>query len=312
MRDFFYISCMKKKIIPISLIILFSIVLWGSVSLSGEFITTINIPIQLVDLPNNYTTGYISNKDVYLRVKSKGWEIAKILLGTKNKFDVSMHRKMGRRVIDLKNEIQNNGWLTSSAQVLEIVPSQVECDVDKIISKNVAVACNMDIKYKDGYGLASDIVLSPSIIKIYGPYSILQNIDTVETEYMELLDIYEPADMEIKLKEMEGIRYSSNTCNIQIDVQKIVDRSFEDLVVEVRNVPTSKELILYPSKVSVVLKGGINNLGRMTNDSIKAYVDFWTVMRNEGEPIEPTIEYPSYSSLVDIKPKKLEYVIKQY
>jgi len=140
---------MKKKIIPISLIILFSIVLWGSVSLSGEFTTTINIPIKLVDLPNNYTTGYISDKDVYLRIKSKGWEIAKILLGTENKFDVSVHRKMGRRIIDLRNEIQNNGWLTSSAQVLEIVPAQVECDVDRIVSKNVAVACNMDIKYKE-------------------------------------------------------------------------------------------------------------------------------------------------------------------
>jgi YbbR domain-containing protein len=303
---------MKKKIIPISLIILFSIVLWGSVSLSGEFIATINVPIELVDLPNNYTTGYISNKDVYMRVKSKGWEIAKIFLGTENKFDVSVHRKMGRRKIDLKDEIQNNGWLTSSVQVLEIVPSQVECDVDKIVSKNVAVTYNLDVKYKEGYGLASDIILSPSVVKIYGPYSILQNIDTVETEYMELVDVNEPIDTEIKLKEIEGISYSSTACNLQMDVQKIVDRSFEDIVVDIRNVPTSKELILYPSKISVVIKGGINNLGRLTNDSIKAYVDFWTVMRNEGEPIEPTIEYPSYSSLVDIKPRKLEYVIKQY
>jgi len=303
---------MKKKIIPISLIILFSIVLWGSVSLSGEYIATINVPIELVDLPNNYTTGYISNKDVYMRVKSKGWEIAKILLGTENKFDVSVHRKMGKRKIDLKDEIQNNGWLTSSVQVLEIVPSQVECDVDKIVSKNVAVTYNLDVKYKEGYGLASDIILSPSVVKIYGPYSVLQNIDTVETEYMELLEVNEPIDTEIKLKEIEGISYSSNTCNLQMDVQKIVDRSFEDIVVDIRNVPTSKELILYPSKISVVIKGGINNLGRLTNDSIKAYVDFWTVMRNEGEPIEPTIEYPSYSSLVDIKPRKLEYVIKQY
>jgi len=95
-------------------------------------------------------------------------------------------------------------------------------------------------------------------------------------------------------------------------LQKIVDKSFDELPVEIRNVPPSKELILFPGKISVVLKGGISKLGRLTNDSVKAFVDFWEIQRHEEEQIEPIIEIPPFTTLVDIKPKKLEYIIKQY
>ncbi len=303
---------MKKKIIPLSLIILFSVVLWGSVSLSGEYIATIDVPLKLIDLPDNYTTGYLSSKEIYLRVKSKGWELAKILLGGEHEFNVSVHRKIGNRKIDLRDEIQNNTWLTSTIQVIEIVPSQVECEVDKIISKTVAVAGNFNILYQDGFGSAADIKLFPAQIKIYGPASVLGSIDTIKTNYVEFTDVTEPLNEELKFQEIEGIRYSQNTCSLQVDVQKIVDRSFDDILVEIRNVPSSKELILYPSKISVVLKGGINILGKFTNDSVKAYVDYWSIMRSDGEPIEPVVEYPHFSILTDVKPKQLEYIIKQY
>ena len=42
---------------------------------------------------------------------------------------------MGKFKVDLRNDIQNNNWLTSTYQVLEIVPAQVECVVDKKVSK---------------------------------------------------------------------------------------------------------------------------------------------------------------------------------
>ncbi len=286
--------------------------LWGAVSLSNEYVTTIQVPIKLIDLPRNYTSGYVSDKDVYLRVKSKGWEIAKIELGGESEFNVSVHNKIGKSKIDLRDEVQNNSWLTTAFQVLDVVPYQIECNVDKKVSKDVTVAGNFKIEYKDGFGSASEVQISPRTIKVFGPASVLQNLDTIKTEYHEFLNLSDPVNDEVKLEEISGLEYSQNSCNVQIEVQKIVDRSFNDLFVEIRNVPASKELILYPSKISIVLKGGINKLGKLTNDSVKAYVDYWDVMRNQGEPVEPVIEYPPFTTLVDVIPKKLEYVIKQY
>jgi hypothetical protein len=114
------------------------------------------------------------------------------------------------------------------------------------------------------------------------------------------------------LKSINCVNFSINKCKIEFDVQKIVERAFDDLFVEIRNVPPSKELNLYPGKVSVILRGGINRLGKLTNDSIKVYVDYWEAIRSEENMIEPVIEIPEFTKLLDVKPKKLEFVIKQY
>jgi hypothetical protein len=95
-------------------------------------------------------------------------------------------------------------------------------------------------------------------------------------------------------------------------VQKIVERSFDGIVVETRNVPSFRELVLYPAKINVVLKGGISRLGKLTNDSLKAYVDFWTALKEENKTIEPQVECPQFTDYVGAQPKKLEYIIKRY
>ncbi len=303
---------MKKTIIPISFIVLLSIILWGSVSLSGDFITTITVPVQIINSPANYTLGNISNKELSIRLKGKGWELARLELTGNDEFLVSANKKIGKIRANLRNHIEINSWLTSSFQVLDISPATIEYEIDKIITKTVSIKLNSRIEFRNGFGLASNIVLEPSEIEISGPASVLQNIDSIRTDSLRMTNISDDVDVKINLEKIDHVSIAEEKVRMKFAVQKIVDKSFEDITVEIRNVPSTKELTLFPSRVSVVLRGGINILGRLTNDSIKVYIDYWNIMRNQEEEIEPVIEFPSYTTLVDVRPKKLEYVIKQY
>lgn len=303
---------MKKKIVPISFIALFSVIMWGSISLSGEFVTTIKVPVALFDFPKNYTMGAISEKEVYLRIRSKGWELAKLSLGGNEEFLVSGRRISGVHRVNLRDELENNTWLTSTFRVLEIAPATIEFEIDRIIAKKLFIKYDLKIEFKEGFGIASEISIKPDQIEISGSEKQLRNIDTIKTEFRELKDLSEPVSINLDLVGIDGATFSETKCKVEFDVQKIVDKSFDDINVEVRNVPSSKELILFPGKISVVLKGGINKLGKLTKDSILAYIDYWDVLRNEEEGIEPIIKIPSSTTMVDLKPKKLEYIIKQY
>ncbi|HOI29691.1 MAG TPA: CdaR family protein [Melioribacteraceae bacterium] len=303
---------MKKKLLPFSIILIFSIIMWGSISLSGEFVATFKVPVTLIDLPRNYTKGSISDKEIYLRIRSKGWELAKLSLAGDEEFLVSAKRRSGKHKVNLRDEMENNAWLTSNYRVIEIAPNNIEFEVDRIITKKVKVRQNTLVEFKEGFGIASKIKITPEEIEISGSANQLKDVDTVFTEYLELKDLSEPVNSTLNLVPVEDAIFSHTSCTIEFDVQKIVDKSFDEIPVEIRNVPQSKELILFPGKISVVLKGGINKLGRLTRDSIQAYVDFWTVLRNEEEGVEPEIKIPENTTLIDIIPKKLEYIIKQY
>ncbi|MBM4172306.1 MAG: hypothetical protein FJ214_10595 [Ignavibacteria bacterium] len=303
---------MKKKVISVSVVILFSIFLWGSVTLSGDFITTIKVPVQLIDLPQNYTTGLLSNKEVFIRIRAKGWEFAKLNIGGNIDFSISARRKVGKQRTDLRNEIENNNWLTSNFHIIEIAPTFIDFEVDKILTKKVVVRQNMKVEFAQGYGVASEITITPKEVEISGPFSVIEKIDTILTEFKEFSNVSEKFSSELSIAELKGINIDTKVCLIEFDVQKIVDKSFDEIIVELRDVPPSKELVLFPSKISVVLKGGISKIGRLTNDSIKAHVDFWQVLRSSGETIEPVIIIPNNTNLIDVRPKKLEFVIKQY
>jgi len=303
---------MKNKIIPITFIIIFSLILWGSVTLSEYYVEIITVPIELVDLPKNYSPSYLSNPEITLKVKAKGWELAKLILTGEHSFYVSAHHRIGKFKVDLRNEIENNLWLTSAFNVLEISPVIFEYEIDKTVTKKVSIKPNVKINFAENYDLVSDIILTPSEVDISGPASILQNVNYVETDSVVFNNVNEKIVYEINLKSINGVNFSINKCKIEFDVQKIVERAFDDLFVEIRNVPPSKELNLYPSKVSVILRGGINRLGKLTNDSIKVYVDYWDAIRSEENMIEPVVEIPEFTKLLDVKPKKLEFIIKQY
>ncbi len=302
---------MKKKIITISVILFFSIALWISVSLSAVFVTTVKVPIKFTDMPVNITVSNASINEVELQVKGRGWDLAKLIWGPEVDFDISIHSRIGHRKNDMNDLLKANAWLTTAIQVLEITPSQIEYDVERIASKRVNLIKNFKLEFKPGYGPSSDVKIKPETVEIFGPSTILKGIDSIRTEYKEILNVSDNVKIDLQIEPLEGITMVLKTCTIEFEVQKIVDKTFENIMVETRNVPASKELILYPGKIDVVLRGGINKLGRLTNDSIKVYVDFWSALREESGTIEPVIVVPVFTTHVSTIPNKLEYIIKQ-
>lgn len=303
---------MKKKIITISFISFLSIVLWIFVALSQEFITTIEIPISFSELPKNYSVGSASANQVLIKLKGKGWELAKVFLGSREEFLVSTHRRIGKYKNELSDFLDINPWLNSNFQVLEIVPSQIEYEVEKVNSKRVRIYQNFSIEFKQGYAATSAVKITPEFVELYGPSSILQNIDSVKTELKNFQNINENFSEQFQLNDIQGVIFSIKKCNVEFEVQKIVDKKIESVPVELRNVPQSKDLTLFPGKVDVILRGGINKLGKITSDSIKAFVNYWKALKSNEGFVEPEIVLPEFVTLIAIEPKKIEYIIKQY
>jgi len=302
---------MKKKILSISFIALFSVVLWISVALSESYVSTILIPIEFIDLPNNCSVGFSSNNEVYLQLKASGWELAKLELKKRISYNVSVYKKMGRHRNNLIDFIDDNPWITSAFQVIQIAPAQIDYEIEKVGVKHVPISGNIKLDFKSGYGLTSDIKYFPSSIDIYGPQNTLHQIDTIHTEYKEFPDINDNVSIELSLKVPDGVTISNKLCTVEFEVQKIVEKVFYGIQIDVRNVPSSMELVLFPGEINITLKGGINKLGKLSNDSIKAYVDYWAALKSEEKTIQPVIELPGFTKVLGIEPNKLEYVIKQ-
>lgn len=69
-------------------------------------------------------------------------------------------------------------------------------------------------------------------------------------------------------------------------------------------------LVLFPSKIDVVVRGGIDQLSKLNNAEIRPYIYFSQAYNDTLGSVQPKIDLPKFVSLVDLKPSNLEYIIK--
>lgn len=303
---------MRKKILNISASFLFALGIWGSVSLSGDYFTSVALPVKFVELPANYTVSSSSIDTVYLNMKAQGWRLASLNLGGGAYYYVSAEMDSGAFAVNLRNSLTENNWLSSGVEVINIYPDNINFKVDRIQSKKVRVKWNAGFEFSPNYGIVSDINLIPDSVIVYGPKTKLDAIDFVKAEYAKFTDIDKDLYEHLDLAPQKGLTYNTMSVTLRASVDKIVDRTFDGLPVEARDVPPSTELTLYPNNVSVVLRGGLNFLGKLKESDLNVFVNFQTAYADTTGSIEPIVEIPDFTQAISVMPARLKYIIKKF
>jgi len=254
----------------------------------------------------------ISTNEVSISLKGQGWQLAQHTLGRDPKFFIPCPQKAGEEVISSRNVLFANSWLSSTLQLAELSPEKITVKVEKRITKKVEIIPVLLLTYKPGYDLVSSIMIEPDSVEISGPESLVNDVSIINTNTLSLENLENETSFILKLKEPKFLRLSTDECSIKLNVQKIVDKSFENIPVKTTNIPSRYELNLSPQTVTVVLRGGINILSKIKDEDIEAYVRFQQALNDSTGSIEPNIEIPKFTSIIDLRPKRLEYIIKQY
>ncbi len=303
---------MRKNIHIVIISLFFSFLLWGSISLSKDYYITIDVPLKIVNFPEGYSSGTKLPEKISAKIRGNGWKLVGVNLGSESEYVVSAGNDTGRKYINLHNYLSENQWLSSDMEVIDLSPDTLTLYIEKLRDKKVKIEPVLDLKFKPGYGLAEDIQMFPESTYVSGPTSYIRKINVVPTEKIELVDLDSKVIEQVGLKDITGMSYSVNKVTLSFDVQKIVDKNFDNLPVSVIDIPGDREVVLLPNRISVNIRGGINILGKLNENEIKAYVYYRDVVLDTVGSVAPHIEIPSNTSLIFTKPERLRYIIKKF
>jgi len=302
---------MKKNLHIIILSVIFSVILWMSISLSNDYYATINVPLKLNNFPQGYSTATRIPGDISVKVKGKGWKLVGVNLSSKSDYNISVNDS-GKISVNLYNYLGENQWLTSDIDVIDIAPDTISFYVEKDFKRKVSIIPDIVLNYKTGYGLATPVKINPESTIIYGPGSIVRNLTFVYTQRESFDKLDTKMTRLVPLEDLPGVIYKDKEIQVSLDVQKIVDKTFEDILVQIIDLPVDRNVVLLPNKISVSVEGGIDILGRMTKDKVKAFVNYRDVVLDTLGSVVPQIELPENTLLEYIKPDRLRYIIKKF
>ncbi len=302
---------MKKNLHIVILSIIFSIILWISISLSNDYYATVNVPVKLVNFPMGYSTASSIPDFISVKLKGKGWKLLGVNLSTKSDYTISVEDS-GKINVNLYNFLGENQWLSSDIEVIDMTPDTLSFYVEKDYMRKVAVVPDLDLAYKSGYGLASPIRISPDSTTLYGPKSVVKNLTFVYTKRQNFKKLDDQTTGQVPLEDLPGVIYKDREVQVFLDVQKIVDKNFEGVDVNIIDKPIDRDVVLLPNKISVGVRAGIEILGKMSRDKIKAYVNYRDIVLDTLGSILPKIELPENTVLEYTKPERLRYIIKKF
>ncbi len=303
---------MKNKISITIFSLIFSILIWGSITLSEQYYSYKEFNIKVINQPIGYTCSIINPPNVYVKIKGQGWQILSLIVGNKSDYFVSADNDSGNIKLDPINEVNENTWIGSKFNVLEITPKIVSFYVEKMRFKKLKVEPNTDITFSDGYGLASKIKIYPDSIMIAGPQTILENKSSIKTDLVSLSSLDSKIKILADIENIQGIQTEINKVELTFDIQRIVEKSFKDIRVEITDIPDDRDIVLIPNTIECSLRGGINILGKITPKQISASVKYSDIVYDTLGNILPIVNMPENTQLIYIKPSKLSYVIKKF
>ena len=119
--------------------------------------------------------------------------------------------------------------------------------------KRVPVQPVYSISYMPQHMGVGNLMTAPDTVTLYGESRILAKIDKINTEPIRHYDLSSDIQGLVRLEDIKGVRKSVDEVHYMVDVKRYVE-VVKTLPVSVRNVPVGKELVIYPSVVTVRLK----------------------------------------------------------
>ena len=292
--------------------IVFSIILWGTIALSEDYYSNIEIPLRITDFPAGYTIATDVPKNMTIKLKGSGWKLFSLNAGQDVNYNVSVNGDSGLINITLLEYLTDNRWVISELEVIDIIPASLTISVERIIEKKVPIVSNLNLDFKAGYGLATNIELNPDSMMVSGPVSVVKNLKELRTKELLLSSLDKKVVQQIGFINLPGTIYGTDFVTVTIDIQRVVDKQFDDINVNVLDVPRNRDVVLLPNKVSIGVRGGIDILGKLNKDQFEAFVFYRQVVLDTLGNVIPQVRLPENTNLLYLKPERLRYIIKKF
>jgi hypothetical protein len=192
-------------------------------------------------------------------------------------------------------------------------PDSLYVALDGLMQKEVPVAFDGIVTFREGYGQVGSIGMSPDSVLLGGAQSVLRSITSWPTSRRALDNVKSRIDMLIPLSDSTPywVTLTPNVVRVTIDVQPFAEKVQKSIPVEAHDVPPDCEVIFIPPKIDLVVRGGIDQLSGLKGSDFHASVEYVSLLADTSGFMDPQISAPPGIQIVSRKPDRLQFVVRK-
>jgi len=302
---------MRKNIFIIVNTFIFSVLLWVYVNLNLTYSYEVNVPLSVRAAKSQGVSNDIP-ASVNVILKAKGWSLLKILTTENLEYYLDLTQYKKDTKVDLMQNTNEALKLPFDVYVQNVSPGYIEVMFDNMIIKIVRVKNNTSVQTRDGFTVIGNVMLRPDSVKLTGASSVLSKIKFVQTEYIVFKDVNSNISRDVKLIDTLGnqVKIEPTEVNVNYKVELSAEKTFDDIDVNVYGIPSDKDVLIIPPKISITLRGGVEELSKLTTKDLNIGINYKQIEFDEQGEVEPTIELSDIFTLIKVQPQRFKYIIK--
>ncbi len=298
-----------------------STILWGFLRFSEERNDTIDLQLNFVNYPQDKILVSPIPKSISVTIQAQGFELISRSFGFRKSIlniDLSKAKVLNR------NEEKHYIWLPDqhSIEIYQAIgsklkPSETLSKTDTVrmvfsdrVKKDLISKFNYKVNYAIEHFVLKEPLLSPGIVTVTGAKSILNNIDTIYTEFSELELLDTDLNQAYKLDIPTGIDSVYNDSVVVFMQVEALKESNLMIPISILDAPDSLEFKLFPNEVKVTFICLESDLEKIENKDFIASVRFEDIKSSFKRLNVVLNDYPKFIKNIRIEPASTEYIIK--
>ena len=293
--------------------IVFAILTWVSVNMRDEYTIVRSMPVVLENLKEGKALKYPVPKTMNVRFHGNGWLLAGLYLLPDVKYFIDLSTVGTEDFMITAHDLMDHIKLPLAIQPIDVKPETLLLALDEYLEKRVPIVPHFSFEYHEGYGQVGLMQLAPESVSIAGSDHIISRITAWPTLYKKFDDIHSSLDMDVSLE--DPANYSAEvyarTTHLTVNVQPFAEKTFSGVPIIAVAAPLNREVIFIPPKLDIILRGGIDQLAKLSLDDFRASVNYQSLVQDSADAVVPNLTVPGDVKVVNRKPERVQFIIRK-
>lgn len=293
--------------------LLVSYIFWLMLTLNNEMQDDIEVPLELVNVPEGVTLISDVPDELKVSVRDKGTSLLKYKFGGMknmrinwNDYKPSDNRLLLNRA-DLGARLRD--YFGSSAQVVTVLPDSIRINYTLLPGRKVDVKVHADLKPAFGCIINGPVTINVDSVMVYSVTDLPHSFTSVETVPVVRGGLADTTYIDVRLKPVDGVRIEPEYVTLCVPVEPLIARK-QAVPVVVKNVPHGLNVLTFPSRIELSYLVPMSEYNSVPYE-VTAYADYDDIATASDGKIPVTLSLmPEMYHNIGLSPDSVEYIIE--
>ncbi|MEZ4883402.1 MAG: YbbR-like domain-containing protein [Chitinophagales bacterium] len=288
-----------------------SCMIWLLSALSENYKTEVKVDIEFTNFPEDKILVEPPDSILYLFVDASGSDLMRSIGFYRPKIKLDYQKLLNTNSLSTASFINQFEEQLSGLNIIDIKPDSIYLDLEQRLIKKVPIVLMEKIETAKRFEIAGQVTIEPDSVLIEGPESLVDTIRFMLTETLELKNVTQAGNGELKLQNNfpKNVQIAHKTVQYGFTVEEFTEKRLT-IPITTENLKVNKPVVLYPRSVELQCLVPTSEYNEIDKTYFVVIADFTNVdlSVHKKVPLE-VVEQPINAKFVRILTKQADFIV---